>query len=233
MLRSLLSDEAGFVISAELVLVSTILVIGLIVGLSEVQHAVVSELNDVADAIGEINQSYCYSGFHKIDYRQNIHAATYGSNFIDMMDDCDRNQCDIACDAPVDELPKGGFGYSGGAGYFGGYGGGSFSGGGSVSGGSSASVGGVAVGGGSAVISGQSASVSSGSISVGTVNGGAVSTGSYSGSAHGTTTTIEGPAPTPCEGQLPGQIGVPCEGTAPLAAPTVIEAPLAPQPSTH
>lgn len=47
-LTQLLHDETGFIVSAELVLVATILVIGLIVGLSEVQHAVVQELNDVA-----------------------------------------------------------------------------------------------------------------------------------------------------------------------------------------
>ncbi len=61
MLRQLLNDDAGFIVSAELVLVATLLVIGLIVGLSEVQHAVVAELNDVADAIGELNQCYYYN----------------------------------------------------------------------------------------------------------------------------------------------------------------------------
>lgn len=106
MMQQLLKDEAGFIISAELVLVATILVIGLIVGLSEVQHAVVSELNDVADAIGELNQSYSFSGFHKTDFNNRIHAVTYGSDFGDQQDDCDKNQCDIACDAPVDEGPK-------------------------------------------------------------------------------------------------------------------------------
>ncbi|RLS34820.1 MAG: hypothetical protein DWH81_15060 [Planctomycetota bacterium] len=105
MLRQMWNDEAGFVVSAELVLVSSMLVIGLIVGLSEVQHAVVSELNDVADAIGEINQSYSYSGFHKTD-RGQVHAVTYGSDFEDQRDDCDQNQCDIACDAPANETPK-------------------------------------------------------------------------------------------------------------------------------
>ena len=106
MVRQLLNDEAGFIISAELVLVATLLVIGLIVGLSEVQHAVVSELNDVADAIGELNQSYSFRGFHKRDFNGAIHAVTYGSNFEDQRDDCDNNQCDIACDAPTNETAK-------------------------------------------------------------------------------------------------------------------------------
>ena len=106
MLMKLWNDEAGFIISAELVLVATLLVIGLIVGLSEVQHAVVSELNDVADAIGELNQSYSYSGFNKCDFNSRFHAQTYGSDFEDQRDDCDNNQCDIACDAPTNETAK-------------------------------------------------------------------------------------------------------------------------------
>jgi hypothetical protein len=105
MLKMLLNDEAGFIISAELVLVATLLVIGLIVGLSEVQHAVVAELNDVADAIGEVNQSFSYSGFSKCD-KGNVHAVTYGSDFADTTDDCDNNQCDIACDDPTNESYK-------------------------------------------------------------------------------------------------------------------------------
>jgi len=106
MLKMLLNDEAGFIVSAELVLIATLLVIGLIVGLSEVQHAVVTELNDVADAIGELNQAYSYSGFRKCDQGGRIHAVTYGSSFRDTADDCDNNQCQLACDAPASESPK-------------------------------------------------------------------------------------------------------------------------------
>jgi hypothetical protein len=117
MLQKLWSDESGFIISAELVMVATILVIGLIVGLSEVQHAVVGELNDVADSIGSANQSYGYSGFAKRDgwwgwgwgggWGGNIHAWTVGSTFVDVTDACDNNQCALACNPPVIEFPKG------------------------------------------------------------------------------------------------------------------------------
>ncbi len=104
MLKNLFNDEAGFVVSAELVLISTLLVLGLIVGLSEVQHAVVQELNDVGDAIGSVNQSYMYSGFsaQKTGGR-GIKSFSRGSAFSDVGDDCDNNQCDITCDAPVAE----------------------------------------------------------------------------------------------------------------------------------
>lgn len=110
MLTALLQDEAGFIVSAELVLIATLLVIGLIVGLSEVQHAVVSELNDVGEAIGCLNQSYYYSGFSKqktVDGGGGgIAAFTRGSQKVDSIDDCDNNECDISCDAPVAEGPK-------------------------------------------------------------------------------------------------------------------------------
>lgn len=108
MLRTLLNDEAGFIVSAELVLVATILVIGMIVGLSEVQHAVVQELGDVGDAIGEVNQSYSYTGFSasKSDQADKVKSFTRGSSFLDQADDCDDNQCSLACDLPVKESNK-------------------------------------------------------------------------------------------------------------------------------
>ena len=103
-----MNDEAGFIVSAELVLVATLLVIGMIVGLSEVQHAVVQELNDVADAIGQLNQSYYYSGFHatKPGHINNLGSVTFGSTFTDTTDDCDNNQCTLACDVPAPEAVK-------------------------------------------------------------------------------------------------------------------------------
>ena len=108
MLRNLLNDEAGFIVSAELVLVATLLVIGLIVGLNSIQHAVVQELNDVGDAIGSLNQSYFFSGFsaEKSDGSDTPKAYTRGSSFLDSSDDCDNDQCQLACDAPVAEAAK-------------------------------------------------------------------------------------------------------------------------------
>jgi len=106
MLKQLWSDEAGFVVSAELVLIATLLVLGMIVGLSEVQHAVVAELNDVGDAFGSLNQSYMYSGFSAKKKGGGFKSYSRGSIFADSRDDCDNNQCDIGCDAPVAESGK-------------------------------------------------------------------------------------------------------------------------------
>lgn len=83
MLRRLWVDEAGFVISSELVLVATLLVIGMIVGLTELRNQVVQELVDVAVSIGRISQSFSYSSV------AGHTAATAGSAFQDTNDYCD------------------------------------------------------------------------------------------------------------------------------------------------
>lgn len=82
-LNTLLNDEAGFIVSAELVLVATITVLGMIVGLSEVALNVNNELEDVGSAFANINQSYkvqCTSG-HK--------GWTNGSSNWDQAEFCD------------------------------------------------------------------------------------------------------------------------------------------------
>jgi len=101
LLSRLRQDEAGFIVSAELVIIATILVIGLIVGIAEVAHGVNQELEDVGSAVGSMNQSYHLSGTrgHK--------AWVRGSDFSDQPDFCDSEK-DITCDSPAyPEFPKG------------------------------------------------------------------------------------------------------------------------------
>ena len=83
MIRRLWNDEAGFVISAELVLVATILVIGMIVGLVVIRNQVVQELVDVGEAIGAMSQTYAFGGIYKVDC-----ALTDGSYWSDQKDFC-------------------------------------------------------------------------------------------------------------------------------------------------
>ena len=83
-LHRLWADEAGFVVSTEPVLVATILVIGLILGLTSLRNQVVQELGDLAQAIANINQSYEYSGTQKVTV-----AETAGSIFHDAPDFCE------------------------------------------------------------------------------------------------------------------------------------------------
>jgi len=78
-----MNDESGFVVSSELVLIATILVIGMTVGVTTVRDQVVQELADVAGAISDVNQSYYYSGV------TGHTAYTAGSDFRDKSDFCD------------------------------------------------------------------------------------------------------------------------------------------------
>lgn len=55
LLQRFLNDEGGIVVSAEIVLVTTVLVIGAMTGLSTLSNAVNSELNSVAAA--------CYNSY--------------------------------------------------------------------------------------------------------------------------------------------------------------------------
>jgi hypothetical protein len=87
MLHRLWNDEAGFVISAELVLVATILVIGLIVGMTSLRNQIVQELVDVGQAIGSLSQSYCFAGTFKP-----FVAWTDGSCYVDVVDFCQAPQ---------------------------------------------------------------------------------------------------------------------------------------------
>ena len=96
MLMNLLNDESGVIISAELVLVLTIAVLAMVVGLSEMAVAVNTELNDVSNAIGALNQGYSFTGFCAYGNGK-IKSHVSGSAFFhDQIDDCDHNtSCDI------------------------------------------------------------------------------------------------------------------------------------------
>jgi hypothetical protein len=79
------AEDHGAIISAEVMLVATILVLGTIVGLKSVRDSVVTELADVAQAFANVNQSYCYSGVSG-------HAAkSGGGDFEDQADFCDND----------------------------------------------------------------------------------------------------------------------------------------------
>ncbi len=99
MWKKLWNDEAGLIISAELALVLTIGVLAMVVGLSEVAVAINTELNDISNAFGALNQSYCYSGFTAFDCGK-IKSSVAGSSFHDAFDDCDLNtSCDLVAGA--------------------------------------------------------------------------------------------------------------------------------------
>ncbi len=101
MLKTLWNDECGVILSAELVLVATILVLGMIVGLVELQCSIVSELSDLSSAFGNLDQSYQVSGFASYKGDSGTKARTYGASYSDQADacDCDSNMSIVCNDS--------------------------------------------------------------------------------------------------------------------------------------
>jgi hypothetical protein len=90
MLKRLWNDEAGALLSMEVVLVGTILVIGVLTGLTSLRDAVVTELADLGAAISWLDQSYYY---HGITAHSSATAPTFHRDFPDY---CDDNQTTTA-----------------------------------------------------------------------------------------------------------------------------------------
>ena len=109
-LKTFWNDEVGAIVSIEVILIITIAVIALVVGWSEVAHAVNTELDDISNAVGKLNQSYVFSGFHSFKTtgggNNTIKTVYYGSAYFDRLDDCDGNCSgisDITCCAAINE----------------------------------------------------------------------------------------------------------------------------------
>lgn len=82
-MHRLWQDEAGFIVSADLVLVSSILVLGLLVGLASLRDQIVQELGDVGAAFAYFNQTYEW------DAITGHTASVAGSVMVDVTDFCD------------------------------------------------------------------------------------------------------------------------------------------------
>jgi hypothetical protein len=83
MLRKFWAGEEGFLVSIEYLIIATLLICATVVGWDAVRSAVVSELADVGQAVGDLNQSYSFSGL------AGHHATCAGSVFTDAQDPCD------------------------------------------------------------------------------------------------------------------------------------------------
>lgn len=120
--NKLWKDEKGFIVSSELVLLASVILIPLLVGMQTVRDSVVQELGDVGQAIGSVAQTYWYGGV--------VGHCSYvvGSRFYDQPDQCESNwgnnrNCTSVC---IDSGPEsGGTGTQGFGGGISGLGGGS------------------------------------------------------------------------------------------------------------
>lgn len=120
-LTRLMADETGLVLSAELVLILTVCVLGIIVGLASVQTAVVSEFQDLSLALSGMNQSYATPAFFGCRKWGMPISFTVGSGYVDYYDSC---ACGIVGGAGMEGFGGGsaiGGGGVGGVGGGGGY----------------------------------------------------------------------------------------------------------------
>ena len=76
-MQSFWKDEAGGVISAELVTIGAVVTVGAVAGLQTVSSAINDELHDVTRAIRSLDQSYSYRGL------RGCNSMTAGSAFVD------------------------------------------------------------------------------------------------------------------------------------------------------
>jgi len=106
-LRALWRDQAGFILSAELVLILTVGVLAMVVGVHAIAKSVNHELVDVAQSFGAFNQSFHFNGF------KGCKACVSGSAFEDGEDKCD---CATLIHTPPKTVKKQGNGHEGGSG---------------------------------------------------------------------------------------------------------------------
>lgn len=81
--RKLSADDRGFIVSVELVLLATVILLGLLTGMTAIRDSVISEMSDVAGAVQDLNQSYRIYGV------RGHSASTAGMDFLDRTDFCD------------------------------------------------------------------------------------------------------------------------------------------------
>lgn len=101
--------QAGFIVSAELVLIATILVIGLVVGMVAIRDAMTGEMADVAEAIGNLDQSYSFDGISDPGTLATIGASMFNDgpdNAVDVLNGSqglagDQTSINFATPAPV------------------------------------------------------------------------------------------------------------------------------------
>jgi hypothetical protein len=85
-----MNDEHGFLVSAEMVLIFTLIFCAAAVGFAVIRDSLVQELGDVAEAIGALDQSYNYRSVRApLENGNSNHARCSGSGFNDEEDDCD------------------------------------------------------------------------------------------------------------------------------------------------
>ncbi|WP_437201272.1 hypothetical protein [Planctomicrobium sp. SH664] len=83
LIAALQADEAGFVLSSEMVLVGSVVALGGVTAFVGARDAVSNEFTDIANAFSKLDQSYYYGGMHGGGRRGHYKSWTAGSGFLD------------------------------------------------------------------------------------------------------------------------------------------------------
>ena len=97
LLKALRQDEHGVILSTEIVIIGSLLVIGLITGLACLQKSVNGELQDLAGAIGALDQSYSFSSFRKAATHGRCCAYTAGSSYSNCENEIEKRGDIVGC----------------------------------------------------------------------------------------------------------------------------------------
>ena len=111
-MRKLFNDEAGFVVSAELALIVTLIFTAVAVGMAVARDALVNEYNDISEMFGVMDQTYNVAGHHVARDGGKGHGVNKSFGYNDGADECDCkdvnfvNLCgkDDPSDNGIDEL---------------------------------------------------------------------------------------------------------------------------------
>ena len=98
MLSLLWHDEGGSVLTSEVVLLATILVLGIVVGAKSFRDAAVTEWADYAQAIGRLDQSYNIPDVHGTD---GTTIVVKGGHFLDFADVGDNTSVPVGVGDPL------------------------------------------------------------------------------------------------------------------------------------
>ncbi len=97
------SDERGSLVSIELIIVATIVLIGSIAGLVSLRDAVNQELGDTAASLSRLNHTYYYNSIELDGKIDSVHYKMYirGSSYEDQSNFCEPNSPDVAGEPPM------------------------------------------------------------------------------------------------------------------------------------
>jgi hypothetical protein len=89
LMSKLWQDEAGVIVSSEIILILMLLVFGMIAGLVSLRDQATQELADTGTMIGTLNQSYAFTGNTNTVEGSTANAETPASAFADTQDNND------------------------------------------------------------------------------------------------------------------------------------------------